>query len=205
MKSCSSKSRFLIETRFLEWGLLISGMELIYTRNHPWLGIKIDFHTSNIRRIWHNKKMNHRFGLNHRHRNHLLTTVYTLKLNTYVSHTKYQNVTIEINAIKHEKRVNKVNDRLHSGKFGPWCRNDGVRKEVGYSQVQHLKSRRWERRQPCLYWPVSAPVVHPELLDWDAECDKVEERSNPAVERVLLVARVHVLLEQGQVTVLLLV
>ena len=54
--------------------------------------------------------MNHRFGLNQRLRNHLLTTVYTPKLETFISHAKYKIVTIEINKIKHEKRSNKVNE-----------------------------------------------------------------------------------------------
>jgi len=51
--------------------------------------------------------------------------------------------------------------------------------------------------------PVRAPVVHPELLDGGAERNKVEERGNPAVERILPVARLHVCRQLVQVMVLL--
>ena len=53
-------------------------------------------------------------------------------------------------------------------------------------------------------WPVCTPVVHPELLDGDAEGHEVEQRGDPAVEGGVVVARLHVVLELTDVSVLLL-
>merc|ERR550519_161994 len=51
---------------------------------------------------------------------------------------------------------------------------------------------------------IGAFVVHPELLSRKAQCDKVQQCCNPAVEGILLIALVHVSPEQGHTLVLLL-
>jgi hypothetical protein len=44
-----------------------------------------------------------------------------------------------------------------------------------------------------MYEPIcAASIVHPELLDGGTESDKIKERGNPAVERILPIARLHV-------------
>jgi len=50
---------------------------------------------------------------------------------------------------------------------------------------------------------VGAAVVHPELLGGDAEGHQVQQRSNPAVEGILLVALVHVPSQLVHIRVLL--
>jgi len=52
-------------------------------------------------------------------------------------------------------------------------------------------------------YSVGAPVVHPELLNGDAEGDEVEQGSDPAVESRVVVTRLHVILKLADISVLL--
>ena len=86
--------------------------------------------------------------------------------------------------------------------FNNW-HSSGQKMQIRLDLKQLLRLRR-DRVRYIRYLPVGAPVVHPELLNGDAEGDEVEQGSDPAVESRVVVTRLHVILKLADISVLLL-